>query len=476
MEVAHFSPWIEEPCPSASVSGLSLPTERQREALLERGSGRVNFSLRGYTLVQWGDAVGTLASAAVFRLLETGAATAPAGFGGLGNPDISIALADLSVSGSGNWAAFRRAATRDGRVDVPAFRQLVVDAVLAAVERIGVSLISESSAQIRAAVDHVVDRALEVIWALQGPVAHRMARRPGLGWVAVHGERDQPSRPVNVPENYWPTADLDVPVIHAGRRVTCRIRYAIAGGVEASTDVSVFDNLPDTTTPPSIPPDAFVIVFLHGHSSQLEEAFGFYRGMLNRFEEDSCFRHPFALIAFDFPTHGYSEYIDHEALSPLEATTRYVPDQPTERRFGMLEYYERIVVRFIVDLSARMEENGDRGILDRISAVVGGSMGGNLAMRLSEKLVTFAPWLSALVAWSPASVYPSFGRTDYLIPGPEEHFDPIAKEALERAHNRCRQAESYDTRREFIGLQMQGERLVNDGTPEFETTVRALAG
>jgi hypothetical protein len=469
---------IEEPCPEAptpDLNGFYRPTDRQLEVLFSHGNdGRLNPSLRDNSFVQWGDAVGTLASAAVFRMLEISAATAPAMFGGLGNPDVSIALADLSVSGASNLADFRRVATLRGAADIPALRRHVMATLPLAAARMGVTLSRGGLAQIPAAVDHVVDRALEVVWALHGPSAHRLARRPDLGWIAVNAERDPPPRPVNVPATPWPMADLEVRVLHAGQFFNCRIRYAIAGSTEAPSTVSVLNDLPDTVTPPLIPPDTLVLVFLHGHSSSLEEGFQLYRdGLLTQYTE-SCLRHPVAMIAFDFPTNGYSEYIDHETLSPLEDTTRFVPDRPLQRRFGLLEFYERLVVRFVDTLNSRMVEAGQPGFLDRIGAVIGGSMGGNLALRLSERLVTYAPWLDALVAWSPASVYGSFGRADYIIPSPGEHVDPIQKEALERPHQRCLESETEDSRRNFIGLQMQGERLINDGTPEFEAGVRLL--
>jgi hypothetical protein len=192
MEVARIrDTGIDEDCPTASLDGFYVPTERQLDVLFSRGNdGRLNSSLRNDSLVQWGDAVGTLASAAVFRALEVGAATASPGFGGLGNPDVAIAIADLSVSGATNLADFRRAAGRGARVDIPALRVRVLEELGTAAERMGASLVAGADDLRRAAADHVVDRALEVVWALHGPTAHRAARRPDLGWIAVSAERD----------------------------------------------------------------------------------------------------------------------------------------------------------------------------------------------------------------------------------------------------------------------------------------------
>ncbi len=466
---------VTENCPSANTNGVSFPNEHQLRLLLSRETnGRLNPSLRDSSLVQWGDAVSTLAAAAVFRLLEVGGATAPSGFGGAGEPVVTHALADLAVSGEGNLAAFREAAAEGGRVDIGALRRRVRGAVVAEATRLGATLVVGREGDIPGAVDHVVDRALAVVWALHGPASHRESARPPLGWIAVCAERDVPPRPVNVPATSWPCADLGVTVEHDGRSISTRIRYAIAGAADAEESVAVREGLPDTERPPLIPEDALVLVFLHGHSSRIEEAGSFYQGLLDE-QEFSSFARPLVVIAFDFPSNGYSSYVDHEEISPLGTTTRFVPDRPEERRFGLLEYYEKVSVAFMEQLDRRIVESGGASILPRVAAFVGGSMGGNLALRLSERLVTSPSWLDALVSWSPASSYVSFGRSDYFIPSPGEHFDPIAKEALERPHERCLQAESEGSRADFIGLQMQGERLINDGTPGFEAGVRLLS-
>ena len=49
------------------------------------------------------------------------------------------------------------------------------------------------------AMARALDRTYAVAWSLRGPVAHRVAQRPALGWIAVSGEDDKPHRPVNVP-------------------------------------------------------------------------------------------------------------------------------------------------------------------------------------------------------------------------------------------------------------------------------------
>ncbi|MFL5657879.1 MAG: alpha/beta fold hydrolase, partial [Ktedonobacteraceae bacterium] len=47
-------------------------------------------------------------------------------------------------------------------------------------------------------------------------------------------------------------------------------------------------------------------------------------------------------------------------------------------------------------------------IKNRVAAVIGGSLGGNLCLRLGER--NDQPWIKNIVAWSPASVWPSFNH------------------------------------------------------------------
>ena len=222
---------------------------------------------------------------------------------------------------------------------------------------------------------------------------------------------------------------------------------------------------------PVIGPEDEVVVFIHGHSSRLEEAGSLYAALAA--ERASCSPHRLVLVAFDLPTHGYSAYIDHQTISPLHET-RFVPDHPEDRRFGILEFFESLVVAFVEALDGGFRVAGRPGILHRISAVIGGSLGGNLAFRLAERLVTNPSWLRAVVAWSPGSAPPSLGRADYLIPSPGEHVDPIAKQALDRTRDRCDDGERTDSRSDYFRILLGGERLIKDGTPGFEAVTRFL--
>ncbi len=457
---------IFEACPETSLNGLQQPVDDQLSLVQD---GRLHASLR--TLIAWGDVRTTLATATLFRLMEP-----RPGFllpGSELRPTLALvrALADATVTGERMVTDFRSAAA-----DLPTFRRLVRER---AGERLAEAALESlraavSAAEIETAANFVIDRALTVLWALHGPVAHRRTMRPTLGWIAVDPELDTPTRPVNIGESNLPTADVVVSVEHDGRTIATRIRYAVFGSTDASVadPVPVLESLPVSDRPPVLPDDALVFVFLHGHSSRLEEGGGFaalLQADLQRYPGSR----PVAVISFDYPTHGYSEYIDHEVLSPYSTTTQFAPDRPGDRRFGMLEYLEKVTIRVVEAIDQSMVRAGQLGIRDRIGAIVGGSMGGNLTLRLSERLVTEPSWLTGLVSWSPASIYPSLGRSDY-IPSPGEHFDILGREALDRTTERAMQGETGDSRADFLRLQLVGERLLQDATPTLNGWVHLL--
>lgn len=474
----HTSP-IAEGCPRVNDEGYHSPNANQHATLFARdGLGRLNRSLRDDSIVVWGDAAATLAAAAVFQLVFEEHATVPFGFGGADNPDLAIAIADLAVAGEAGYASLQSAVV--GEIDgtplpeIPILEALVAGQLDAQAARLGVTLTVPSGApQARAAVQHVVARASSVAWALNGPAAHRAEARGALGWIASAAERDQPRRPVNIPQSRWPVADTIATLPVAAGTLDCRVRYVVCGGTDADEAVDLATHLPRPGRPPRIDDDADVFIFLHGHSSRAEEGDGFYLSLRNQAER-AFHPRPVVMIGMDFPSNGYSQYVDHDAVMPLATTTRYVPDHPRERRFGILEFYERFVCAFVEALDRDMRAEGRRGITDRIVAVIGGSMGGNLALRLSEHLVSTPWWMQNAVSWSPASAYESFGNKDYLIPSPGEEVDPIGKEALERTFERCQQVEGDDSRANFLALQLNGERLINDGTPGFEAATRVL--
>jgi pimeloyl-ACP methyl ester carboxylesterase len=63
----------------------------------------------------------------------------------------------------------------------------------------------------------------------------------------------------------------------------------------------------------------------------------------------------------------------------------------------VLQFIENFVVEFVETLDTKVPVKG------KVKAIVGGSLGGNIALRLGRR--TDLPWLPAVIAWSPASIW-----------------------------------------------------------------------
>jgi hypothetical protein len=313
----------------------------------------------------------------------------------------ATALADLAVTGQVNYAQFRLAAPQDSSILPDVQRRI------AALEA------SPDNARISASISAALDRAYHVAWALRDPNPQsRALTRQGLSpaWVAVSGEDDSPDRPVNVASAPFP--QFDIPVTCQG--VTLRTRYTVALPV---TPTPYPQTMPPPGTPlrqpppiwtPSIPDDHEVILFLHGLDSRIEEmndlanppsatANGpLIRALLAAGKK--C-----AVIAFDLPTSGYSEMIDHTMIAPSSATQFDTdPLSSSPATYPLLDFVLEFVISFVGVLDQQLN------IMNRILAVIGGSLGGNLGLRLAER--ADQPWVTHVVTWSPASVWTTFNH------------------------------------------------------------------
>jgi hypothetical protein len=113
------------------------------------------------------------------------------------------------------------------------------------------------------------------------------------------------------------------------------------------------------------------------------------------------------VISFDLPTSGYADNIDHRLISPTSEVNK-----GDLRAAPLVDYLEDFIVAFVDTLNARVPN-----LKARMRAVVGGSLGGNMSMRLGrrEALNRFLNrphedlrWLRAVVPWSPAAIWPSY--------------------------------------------------------------------
>jgi hypothetical protein len=333
---------------------------------------------------------------AMADLCDAAKAFTGAGAGGP-QPAMGNAMADLAVTGTHTFARFRR--------DNPTLESLKRACP-------GVADASLNRALNRA---YAVGNAIRV----RGTDAQPTTERKGLGWIAISGEDDRPYRPVNVPTAAFPQFDVDVDV--RGMAMTLNsihTRYMIAharppqfrpgpvlahGGTrEVKGDVE-----------PAIAPDAHVIIFVHGMDSRVEEALNLTQAL------HQLARQPggknWTIISFDMPTSGYADSIDHDLFGPAGDVTCH--------RTPLVDFLENYVVKFVDAVDARVGGH----LKPRIRAVIGGSLGGSMSLRLGrrEALGTQppAPWIHNVVPWSPASIWPPITNRGGVMAGCDAGWD-----------------------------------------------------
>ena len=166
------------------------------------------------------------------------------------------------------------------------------------------------------------------------------------------------------------------------------------------------------------------------------------------------------MISLDLPTSGYADNLDYQQVSALTdiGTPKWtplpiplpvppgidflipgggfippgtiippgtpLPDFQATGRTPVLDFIETFIVSFTNSLEQKVP------IKSQIRAVMGGSLGGNMTLRLGRR--TDTPWLPNFVVWSPASIWTSMGA------GPDifKHFGVrTAWEGADRARN-----------------------------------------
>lgn len=217
---------------------------------------------------------------------------------------------------------------------------------------------------------------------LRAAPAERRRLRDSLFWIAVNPE-DPPDRPVNIPVTSYPQYDAELWL----GSVHVRARYSIAGLQDGGGSERC-------------------VVLLHGHSSRLEETEDLRTALL-------ALGHTVAAV--DLPGCGYSSR--HELAEAASWG-------------GCLAFYDAFVLGFMAYLLTR---HGFAGI----SCLSGGSLGGNLGLRLARGGMLPAA-VGHVAVWSPASVWPApdFGK----------------QLGITMARGRVDQPESLEARREFFHL------------------------
>ena len=246
----------------------------------------------------------------------------------------------------------------------------------------GVSASAAASASNRIKADF--DAAVTAVRRSAGTMRDSMKGQ----WIAVSGEDDPPDFPVNVPVTPHPQYHFDVSVPTPQGKAPAqpvRIRYTIASQNTVRVDR-------DT---PFIPSSDEVVLYIHGEGSKAEEADDFIPQLFALAKPTS---RSFTVVAFDQPSCGYSTMVSHLDVAPMPPTQSpplagdYVDFAP----YGgspILDFVEQTIVAFV-----------EQCILPfgaPITAIVGGSLGGHMALRLAASGKT---WVRNVIAWSPASV------------------------------------------------------------------------
>ncbi len=294
--------------------------------------------------------------------------------------------------------------------------------------------------ELERSVRYVLDLAYRTAWAIRGGPADRRSLRGELGWVATCSEADSPHRPVNVPSARWPQHDMTVTV--NGTTLVCR--YFIAASESAPQGSRWADggrrSVPEDPGP-WLPEEDRVVLFIHGHGSRAEEAAELVP-WIHRVAEERGER--IAVVSMDLPCRGYSSMLDHETVAPFPSTFGHrVPHRPPGLRYPILEFYEEFLGAFLEELSRQVGRP-----LDDVT-VVGGSLGGNLSLRLDNPVLRgnlsgatrpLNRWIRRHVAWSPASVWASFGVGN----------DFFKDESIRQTRDNSRAAEVPEDRRKFF--------------------------
>jgi pimeloyl-ACP methyl ester carboxylesterase len=296
-------------------------------------------------------------------------------------------------------------------------------------QRLTAQSVTATNNEIQSAVNRALDRAYAVAWALRGPAPQRPALRERLGWIAVSAEDDTPHRPVNMPDPQW--EQYEIPVSVGG--ITLATRFFLASAEEPTIPQIPPQQrqLPPDPTP-TIPVDHEVLLFLHGHSSGAEEALD----ITPRIHAEGLERgKKYTVVSFDLPNNGYSETFDHTRIAPVSATT--YPKLPTDKgpiKVPVLDFIEDFAVEFAIKLRS---VSGFQK--QQFAAWFGGSLGGNLGLRLGRRDLSAESWLgNAIVAWSPAGVW---------MPKAQHFVDSMApKQALDK----CAEPETVNSRADYF--------------------------
>jgi hypothetical protein len=323
--------------------------------------------------------------------------------------ELATAVAQLAVTGRGVFTAFAAWNPQDADLRSEYDAQFPGSGFAAA--------------DVDDACMQVLDAAYTALWAIRSNDPAWRKARTTMGWIAVSGFDDSPHRPVNVPTAPYPQYDLDVALQGKSGLVTTTTRYLVAsaGGWVGPSDKTVTSftfkgagadvlghpdpGLPAGPAPRTLPqdnpviPGNKIILYVHGGGSKAEEAVD----MANWFiVEGATAGEKYTVISLDLPNSAYGSTFD---LSEVTGTTY------DYERMDVLHFVVRYVIEFIEALHASVAG----GVKDRIVAVMGGSLGGNTSLLLTDFYDPVRrPYLRTIVSWSVTATAPA--RYAGLVP------------------------------------------------------------
>jgi pimeloyl-ACP methyl ester carboxylesterase len=283
--------------------------------------------------------------------------------------DLITAMTQLAVTGSSAFAAWSAAPTQD-------FSQYLLQKGMppAAAATASQQIMSDFNAAQRAV--RSPDAGINGTTLRQG-----MKNK----WIAVSGEDDPPDYPVNVDIANYPQYRVSVTVptpqgVNSSMNVS--IRYIVASSQGASP----------VPAKPSIPPGNEVVLFIHGEGSRAEEGLDFISAL---FSVAAATGRSFTVVAFDQPSCGYSTMVPHLSVAPAPPTSGVggVIDTSSFAGSPILDFVYNTIIAFVETLLIPFG--------NPITAIVGGSLGGHMALRLAASQKN---WVRNVIAWSPASV------------------------------------------------------------------------
>lgn len=346
-----------------------------------------------------------------------------------GQLERAFALAETVVTGRSGHAFLR-----DSGVDH--------DAVVAQARR-------PDSSNVEGAVRNILNHIYRVAWALEG-----LSPREDFGWLGVCALTDPPRRPVNVPSSLYPQFDIRVSVQASGAATaqTVDTRFLVCRrGTRPESTRPIEEALERQELPtvilPEISSQERVVLFIHGHTSRAEECIPL---------ADALLPMGYTVISVDLPGSGYATQLDPPSVGPApEANIAAATTGP----YSALDFLEQ----FLSDFVDALDERFGTPVSQQIVGVVGGSLGGNMGLRLAERL-PYAAWRQCVAAWSPASVWGlSWARARHAVSNADEYYDFAKFESVRATRDRMNQDEDsgMKVRRAYFAQVFHGYETID---------------